>query len=230
MTFVANSEFDPWFRSLLTRMELRWEAYRKKRKTVRKRLEARARHLGLISWQEYADYLDKHPEERLPLKEALVITVSCFFRDPPLFTYLTDKVFPIFAEMGPVHLTAWSAGCASGQEAYTLAILWEAFSKRRPGLPSLEILATDIDPASLARAQQGVFRKSELERVPEDLLRSFFVRDGDLYRLIPDIRCRVRFNRHDLLQDAYPVPIHLLLCRWSAFFYFGVSHLLVYSR
>jgi chemotaxis methyl-accepting protein methylase len=220
MKSVVDAGFDAWLRSLLTHMDLRWEAYRKKRKTVRKRLEARGRHLGLPSWEDYAGYLVDHPEEEIHLREALAITVSCFFREPPLFAYLTDKVFPKLADRRTERLTAWSAGCASGQEAYTLAILWEVFRKTRSGLPPLDIIATDIDSASLKRAREGVFRKSELERVPEDLLATFFLREGDSYCVKPEIQTCVRFSRHDLLQNTYPTPVHLLLCRWSAFFYF----------
>jgi chemotaxis methyl-accepting protein methylase len=134
---------------------------------------------------------------------------------------LTDKVFPKLADMRTERLTAWSAGCASGQEAYTLAILWEVFRRTQSDLPPQDIIATDIDTASLKRAREGAFQKSELERVPEDLLTTFFVREGDSYCVKPEIQSCVRFSRHDLLQNAYPTPVHLLLCRWSAFFYFG---------
>ena len=216
-----DEAFDAWLRSFLTRMDLRWAAYRKKRKTVRKRLDARMRHLGLSSWQEYTNYLDENPREDLYLREVLAITVSCFFRDPPLFAYLTEKVFPQIAAMNPSNPTAWSAGCASGQEAYTLAILWEDFRKAHSGLPPLKIIATDVDSASLRRAREGVYQRSELERVPEDVLAAYLVRVGETYRVKPEIQSCVRFSRRDLLQNAYPTSVHLILCRWSAFFYFG---------
>ena len=219
----SDEEFDAWLRSLLKRLDLRWAAYRKKRKTVRKRMDSRARRIGLDSWREYARYLDDHPREWTHLSEVLAITVSRFFRDPPLFEHLARDVFPRIAEMGSGRLVAWSAGCASGQEAYTLAVLWEAFCSPRPGAPRLEILGTDVDAASLKRAGNAAFLKSEIEWVPASLRELHFHKEDDVYRLRPETASRARFFRHDLLRDPYPDKVHLLLCRWSAFFYFGDS-------
>lgn len=214
-------EFDDWLRWLLKQLGYRWPAYRKKRKTVRKRVEERARALGVPSWKEYSEVLEERPDEWKRLHELLSMTVSRFFREPPLFDYLSTDVFPALTALGDDPVVAWCAGCASGQEAYSLAIQWENHRERTARAPELQILATDIDHASLARATAGAFNRSEVERIPPVFLHRYFISKRDTFQIQPGIARRVRFDHLDLLTEPYPGAIHLVFCRWVAFFYFG---------
>src|SRR5439155_24386566 len=132
---------------------------------VRRRLDA----LGLADLDAYRAYLEAHPEEWLVLERLTPITISRFYRDADVFASLERDVLPALAA-GRSLLRAWSAGCASGEEPYTLALVWHlALGPRLPGV-GLEILATDVDPTMLGRATAAAYTASSLKDLPEPLL------------------------------------------------------------
>ncbi len=165
----------------------------------------------------YADLVSRDPAEREALRSLLVVTISRFFRNAKVFGRLSRDVLPQLAEGGkPV--AAWSAGCAAGEEPYSVRIAWEELQGPKP---PLRLVATDIDGVSLERAAAGCYPQSSLREVPEALRRKYFEREGESYRVREEVRRSVSFRKMDLLRDGPPGRFDLILCRNAAFTYFG---------
>ncbi len=139
--------------------------------------------------------------------DILGINVTEFFRNPDLFAVL-EELLRERNRRQPIK-NLWSAGCSIGCEPYTLAIIMDKIAPAG----SWRILATDIDREALRAAQEGRFQPNYLKNVPPEVLRKYFIRDGDCWRICDKIRRRVTFQRHDLLADKYPSDQDVVLCR-----------------
>ncbi|MDP6705660.1 MAG: CheR family methyltransferase [Alphaproteobacteria bacterium] len=209
----------------LPRLELRWPGFRKVRSTVRKRLRRRLRELGLADFDAYREYLETHAEEWARLDGFCRIPISRFYRDAGVFQALEDTILPAIAgraiERGDDRLRLWCAGAASGEEPYTLALLWRLqLAPRFPTL-DLEIVATEVDDHLLARADRGVYGAGSLARLPEAWHRAGFQRFGDDFRLKDAFRAGVRFEKMDIRQEMPAGPFDLIACRNLVFTYFA---------
>ena len=173
----------------------RWAGYRKVRRQVCRRVRGRVTELGLDGFEAYRQRLEDDPAEWQVLDGLTNVTISRFNRD--------RGVFELLARVIPHGARVWSAGCASGEEPYTLALLRD----------DLEILATDVDPAMLRRAEAGRYPASALRELPD---RDAF-RDGVLDERV---RRRVTFALHDVRDDPPAGPFDLVLCRNLVFTYF----------
>jgi two-component system CheB/CheR fusion protein len=186
-----------------------------KRSTLGRRVRKRVDELHLNSYDDYLDYLQVHPEEFPVLFDTILINVTGFFRDPPAWEFLQETVIPVIlsTRTDDDTIRIWSAGCASGEEAYTLAIVFceamgmDAFKRR------VKIYATDVDEEALQRARQGVYTAKELQDVPEELREKYFDIRGQRAAFRPDLRRSVIFGRHDLVQDAPISRLDLLVTR-----------------
>ena len=180
---------------------------------IRRRLLSRMRSTGAETFKDYLQYLRDHPAEFEPLRNALTINVTEFFRDPEVFEIIRADLFPaILKDRGRIRL--WCAGCSSGEEAYTLAILLVE-TLGMTGSRNALIYATDIDETILKRARDGVYEEKALQKVPEALVRKHFVRREDgLYEVRPHLRSIIRFSRHDLM-TGQPIArfLDLVSCR-----------------
>jgi len=214
----------------LPRLRLRWPGFRKVRRQVCKRLARRLRELNLMELSAYAAHLDAHPEEWAVLDGLCHITISRFYRDRAVFDYLDEKILPVLAETrGANVLRCWSAGCASGEEVYTLLLLWTVrHAARAPGA-DLRVVATDVDEPVLERARKGCYSGGSLRELPADLLAQGFERlpvrrtqtgAGRLYCVKPALRDKALFQRQDLRTAMPEGPFDLILCRNAAFTYF----------
>ncbi len=220
----ADAECIEFLRWALPRMRLRWEGYRKVRRQVCKRAQRRATELGLEDLSAYRAYLERHAEEWRVLEGLTCITISRFYRDRGVFGFLGKEVLPRLASEarndGRKTIEAWSAGCASGEEPYTLMLAWRlAVAPRFTGI-DLQILATDIDRAVLRRARRGCYRHSSLKELPAEWLQAGFDRRGDQFCVRPEYRRGVVVNEHDIRTGAPDGPFDLLLCRNLVFTYF----------
>jgi chemotaxis protein methyltransferase CheR len=174
--------------------------------------------LGIHDFRAYLSLLRRNPGEWDALRPLLTVTISRFFRNRRVFEVLARQVLsPLAAKENPV--CAWSSGCASGEEAYTLRILWEELPGRKP---DLSILATDIDEECLKRAEEGLYPESSLREVSGEISDRYFRGEGGRYRLREDVVRSVTFQRHDLLGESPPGDFDLVLCRNTAFTYFAV--------
>jgi chemotaxis protein methyltransferase CheR len=207
----------------LPRLGLRWAGFRKVRRQVCRRVARRIAELGLADHAAYRAHLAAHPDEWDVLRALTPVTISRFGRDRAVFGALADEVVPALAAAaraaGRDRVRAWSAGCASGEEAYTLALLWD--SAAGGGL-ELEVLATDVHPPVLARARAGRYEASSLRELPAAWRARGFdeAPDGALV-VRPEHRGRVTVGRHDLRDPPPPGPFDLVLCRNVAFTYFA---------
>ena len=209
----------------LPRLNHRWEGYRRVRRQICRCIAARIQALGLANVAAYRTRLEENPAEWTALRFCLRVTISRFFRDHGMFHALAQSILPALAEIalksGAETLRAWSAGCASGEEPYSLSLLWTfALQARWPGL-RLSILATDIDEGMLRRAEMACYPASSLKETPSNWLEPAFVRDNGRFCLRPELRVPVRFLRQDLCEELPDGSFHLILCRNLAFTYFA---------
>ncbi|SFV05629.1 CheR family methyltransferase [Alicyclobacillus macrosporangiidus] len=175
-----------------------------KRPQMERRLTALREKRGYRRFQDYFRALEEQPEILNELLDKMTINVSEFLRNPERWQALMQHL----PEVAGRPLKAWSAACASGEEPYTLALLLE----ERGGV-RYDILATDIDRAVLARAEQGYYKEHQVRSLPPAWLERYFRRDGDAYAVSSRLRRHVRFLQHNLLADPYPGPLDLIICR-----------------
>ena len=221
---MSDPELVAFLRWALPRLGLRWPGYRKVRARVRKKLNERLRELGLPDIAAYQDCLVAHPQEWAVLDELCRISISRFHRDRDIFDHLRRVVLPGLAERaserGAEAVRCWSAGCASGEEPYTLRILWERELPAERGRVPLRVVATDVDERLLERAREGRYPASSLKELPRELLQTAFVRDGEQFRLRDELRAGVEFHRQDIREVMPAGPFDLVLCRNLAITYF----------
>jgi chemotaxis protein methyltransferase CheR len=191
----------------LPRLDLRWAGFRKVRRQVCRRIAHRVDELGLADLGAYRAHLETHPEEWSNLDGLCRITISRFWRDRAVYEALRDVVLPT---LGP-SVSAWSAGCASGEEAYSLVLAAAAAGVE------VAVPATDVDAALLTRARNACYPESSLRELPPDVRAEAF-EDGCLR---PDHRERVSFRLHDVRTDPPPGAFDLVLCRNLAFTYYA---------
>jgi chemotaxis protein methyltransferase CheR len=208
-------EFLQW---ALPRLGLRWPGYRKVRGTVRKRLGRRLRALGLDGLGAYRDLLAGDPGEWRHLESLCRIPISRFWRDRGVFERLGGEVLPDLAREGRVR--CWSAGCASGEEAYSLSILWR--EAVQPAFPDAEItiLGTDAEPTMIARAEAACYGAGSLKDLPAAWRARAFERDEGRFRLRPEYKTGVSFRLLDIREGRPEAPFDLILCRNLVFTYF----------
>ena len=208
----------------LPQRDLRWPGFRKVRRQVCKRLKRRMSDLGLDSYAAYRARLATDPREWRIFDECCHITISRFFRDRGVFEALRRRVLPeIAARAGREGRAAriWSAGCAAGEEPYTLKILWDLEVARSCPSVSLSITATDVDETMLARAREGCFTATSLRELPAALLDDAFERVGARFCVKPQHRQGLEFLHRDLRSEVPRPFIDLVLCRYVAFTYFA---------
>ena len=182
--------------------------------SLMRRVQKRMREVGIESYGAYTEYLEVHPQEFEPLFDTVLINVTSFFRDPLAWQYLAEHVVPrIVEEKGEGPIRVWSAGCASGEEAYTLAILLAETLGEEPFRKRVKIYATDVDEDALAKARLGSFEAKQVGEVPPELLEKYFERQGSRHVFRAGLRRNLIFGRLDLLQDAAISRLDLLVCR-----------------
>jgi chemotaxis protein methyltransferase CheR len=211
----------------LPRLRLRWEGFRRVRRQVCRRLVRRMRELGVADAAAYRRLLESDPAEWRRLDGMCRISISRCFRDRSVFATLEARVFPTLAARaaaaGRATLRAWCAGCASGEEVYSLAALWSArLAPRWPGL-RLAIVATDLDPQLLERARRGSFRPSSLREVPAEVLALAFLPHEQGCVVREALREGIEFRCQDLREQMPEGTFDLILCRNLAFTYFAAE-------
>ncbi len=179
-----------------------------KEKPLKRRLRVRMRATGINTFFEYARYLEDNTEEQKKLADTLTINVSKFFRNRDAFETLGKDVVKIFTDT----LNIWSAGCASGEEAYTLAIIAMEYGK--PGL-SISVYGTDIDEMSLNRAKKGIYSAQALVETPSIYIDRYFNKlNGNLYQIKDEVRKLVHFMKVNLsyIPESFQ-NFNIIVCR-----------------
>jgi two-component system, chemotaxis family, CheB/CheR fusion protein len=206
--------FEVFLEDVRDRFGLDFNSY--KTPTILRRLQRRFVATDIDNLEGYIQYLRSHPEEYQQLINAFLIKVTEFFRDPEVFTYLRESVLPQLIDYSRRHgndLRIWSAGCATGEEAYTLAILFSEVLGASLEHFNVRIFATDADAEAIAFARRGIYPAQALVRLPEEMVSRYFSRDDGNFQVRKRVRSLTVFGQHDLGQRA-PFPhIDLVVCR-----------------
>jgi two-component system CheB/CheR fusion protein len=203
-----------------------------KRSTLGRRIDKRMATVGISTYSDYVDFLEVHPDEYEQLFNAILINVTAFFRDSEAFDYLRTEIIPALLHAKPAEepVRVWSAACASGEECYSVAILFAEALGAQPFRDRVKIYATDVDEEALAIARQAAYGERQVEDIPPDLREKYFDRNGTRWMFKKDFRRGVIFGRHDLLEDAPISRVDLLLCRNTLMYFNHEAQSKIVSR
>ena len=214
-------EYKEFLKTTLSELGLRWRRFN--RKSIRKRIVTRLQELNLHSLSEYQDYVFANEAERLNLTSLLTVTISRFWRNASLFEALKDLWFPTLLSQLPAAETVqiWSAGCASGEEPYSLLILWlENFAGSGR---ELRLLASDSSGICLKRAQEAHYPASSFREMPHHLRQKYCTNEKGTFSLLHNLSQRIEWFEHNLIWEAPPLNNHLIFCRNLVYTYFTDS-------
>lgn len=218
----GSIEFLQW---CLPELQYQWKGFRKVRKQVCKRINRRLSELNLPDLSAYRYYLEKNDDEWLILDSLCNITISRFYRDQGIFNIILNDIFPLLAKIASKgnikEIRCWSAGCGSGEEPYTLKILWDLniFKKHGINVP-LWIVATDRKSEILERAHAGIYSKGSLKEVPEELTNQAFIKYDEGYKLKDKFKTGVEYTVQDIRKQLPKGKFDIILCRNLVFTYF----------
>jgi len=195
-----------------------------KRSSLARRIRKRMHEAGSADFVDYRDRLESSAEEFGLLFNTILINVTGFFRDTETWTFLQREVMPeLLADVdGEREIRVWSAGCASGEEAYSLALAFSAALGVEETAKQVKIYGTDIDDEALRDARIGLYSAKNLEGLPAEMRDKYFEQNGTQFSFRPDLRRRVIFGRHDITRDAPISRLDLLVCR-NTLMYFNVE-------
>ncbi|MEL6460555.1 MAG: CheR family methyltransferase [Cyanobacteria bacterium J06621_15] len=186
-----------------------------KRTSLSRRVRKRMQLVDVDNYSEYLDYLEVHPDEFVELFNTILINVTTFFREPAAWEYIASEIIQQIINNRQFNkpVRVWSAGCASGEETYSLAILlaealgMEEYSQR------VKVFATDVDMEALNYARYANYTSKEVSNISPEILEKYFERTNNRYSVQKELRRGVIFGRHDLVQDAPISRIDLIVCR-----------------
>lgn len=192
---------------------------------VERRVAVRLHTLGLHTYSQYAAHLDAHPEEYPKLLSTLTINVTQFFRDPSVYAVLRDTIVPAILEQKKARkqrlIRVWSAGCATGEEPYSLAMAFlDGIERAGADDAMLTVIGTDIDRDALAVAKRGEYQTAQLSHIPHHLRTRFVERGIETFHMTPEVTRAVRFQYLNLFADAPIHAIDAVFCR-NVFIYFN---------
>ncbi|MBI5118347.1 PAS domain S-box protein [Candidatus Poribacteria bacterium] len=225
---------DPKFEALLEfiKRERGFDFTGYKRTSLMRRVNKRMQTVNKQDYGDYMDYLEVHPDEFAHLFNTILINVTSFFRDAPAWEYIAHEVVPQIIEGKPEGepIRVWSVGCASGEEAYSLAIVFaealgaEQFKKR------VKIYATDIDENALNEARHALYSDAQMEGFPAEFKDKYFTRAQDRHAFSPEFRRSAIFGAHDVMKDSPISRIDLLVCRNTLMYFNSETQNKILSR
>jgi chemotaxis protein methyltransferase CheR len=208
----------------LPHLHMRWPGFRKVHGQVCKRLGRRLEELDLSNLKSYRLYLENNPLEWHILDSLCRITISRFFRDRGVYESLQSQIFPeIIKNTRRTHnktLSCWCIGAASGEEPYSLSLLWDLSGLKIHDI-DLTVLATEVDQLLINRARNGCYPESSIRELPPAMKTLGFCRKGKQFCLKARFRKRVQFLQQDIRKEMPPSSFHLILCRNLVFTYFS---------
>ncbi len=208
----------------LPKLRLRWAGFRNLRKQVCKRLKKRLQELNLSELATCKTHLENHPAEWQVLDALCYVTISCFYRDKTVFNILGERILPYLAEKAiesrENEIRIWSAGCCSGEEPYTLKILWKhiASPKLNTTLP-IDIVATDFNPHLIKRTQKGIYPQGSCKDLPAALRDKAFKETEEGFTIREAYKPNIHFMCQDIRSQFPEGRFHLLMCRNLVFTY-----------
>lgn len=223
---MENKDLENLLRSIRNDRGLDLSGY--KESFLMRRLNSRLRCLGIKDLKTYTEFLKTNSAEYAKLIDVLAINVTEFFRDISMFRQFSDKILPqlIKSRQGTTAriLRFLSAGGATGEEAYSIAILCrEALGEQNKDITA-SVMLVDIDPDAIRKAKAGFYTPDRLRNVPPELLAKYFVPEGNGYRVIPEIRSMVTMSRLDLLTGRIPTLFDVIFCRNVLIYFSKEAH------
>jgi two-component system, chemotaxis family, CheB/CheR fusion protein len=214
---MRDEEIDPQFESLLQYLKSsrNFDFVDYKRSSLMRRVQKRMLQVKIDSFGDYQDYLEVHPDEFDVLFDTILINVTSFFRDKPAWDYLAAEIIPRLVQnrnSGEL-IRIWSAGCASGEEAYSLVMLLAEHMGMENCRRWVKVYATDVDEDALIQARHAHYSAESLKAVPAEFRDKYFEPNGDGYAFTTALRRILVFGRHDLMYDAPISHLDLLCCR-----------------
>ncbi len=186
---------------------------------VKRRTDILLRKYGIASYKEYMAMVTKDPGKKEEFLDKLTINVTEFFRNPDKFDKLKETHLPRLIQESGSRTKIWSAGCSSGEEPYSLAILLEELNAPS----SVKVTATDIDSGVLAKSRNGQYEKRAFVNTPTAILNKYFQTIGENeYEILPQAKRRVSFQYHNMLQDPFEKNLDLIVCR-NVVIYFEIE-------
>ena len=203
-----------------------------KRASLIRRIQRRQQAVGADTFEAYRAYLDTHPDEFGLLFNTILINVTAFFRDPDAWAYLASEIVPrIIAAARPDEaIRVWTAGCASGEEAFTVAMILAEQLGLEHVRRRVKIYASDVDDDALLQARHATYSAQQVEEVPAQYLARYFDRVEDRFTFHKDLRRAIIFGRHDLVQDAPISRVHLITCRNTIMYFTRETQARILSR
>ncbi len=213
---------DDQFRQLLERFGLSWQGYRKVRKGVKKRIRRHMHQLGCQTVEAYLLVLGRDSAARYHCERLMTVSISRFFRDLGLWRTLADEMLPMIFKENTMSMKVWSAGCACGEEAYSMKILCETMAPGVKHMPDVEIWATDMNPHYLKRAQAGIYSASSLRELPQALRTLYFrpTQKQHGYTVNEPLKKGLIWRVHNLLSDPPDSQFQLIFLRNSLLTYY----------
>ncbi len=195
-----------------------------KRTSLSRRILKRIQTVNVDNYSSYLDYLEVHPDEFVELFNTILINVTAFFREPQAWDYIAHEIIPriINSRDARTPIRIWSAGCASGEETYTVAMLLAEALGMEQCSERVKVFATDVDEEALNYARHASYSPREVQVIPSDLLEKYFEQINGRYIVQKELRRCIIFGRHDLVQDAPISRINLLVCR-NTLMYFNTE-------
>ncbi len=192
-----------------------------KRDTLRRRINRKMNITKLKELKSYNEYLKENSEEVKSLQQELLIGVTQFFREPKAFEYLYEKVISDIVDNNS-SIKVWVAGCSTGEEAYSIAILFYQYLINTDKEIDVKIFATDINKEAITTASLGIYAESVAADIPKDYLANYFIKNGETYQVARNIRDMIIFTVHDISKDPPFHKLDLVVCR-NLLIYFQTS-------
>jgi chemotaxis protein methyltransferase CheR len=197
-----------WFKDTvlkLTKIDL--NAY--KERQMKRRIDSLISKNGYKGYEEYVEALKTDKERFEEFVTYLTINVSEFYRNPDQWELMDKEIIPELIDKFGKNLKIWSAACSTGDEPYSLVM---ALSRHIP-LNMIHITATDLDKQVIAKAKVGLYNEKSVAAVPADLRSKYFTKIGLSYQISDEIKSRVEFKEHNLLENNYETGYHMIVCR-----------------
>jgi chemotaxis methyl-accepting protein methylase len=213
---------DHQFRQLLDYFQYSWAGYRKVRKGVKKRISRHMQQLRCPNIESYLDLIACNDEERRECEQRMTVSISRFLRDRRLWLDLEQEILPPLLEADIENFKVWSAGCASGEEVYSFMIVWDRLKERLKNLPKLELIATDMHADYIEKAKAGIYTKSSLKEIPEEMRDVYFDRKkgGNRYDVKPFLKKNMTWQIQNLFADPPGRGFHIIFLRNNLLTYY----------
>ena len=213
---------DDQFRQLLDQLDFSWSRYRKVRKGVKKRISRHMQELNCPNVHAYMDLLNRSAELRQECEKRMAVSISRFFRDRQLWHALEDDLMPRMIQKNRKALRVWSAGCARGEEVYSIKIVWDRLVQKNPQLNEIEIMATDMHPEYVDRARAGVYARSSLKETPEEVRAQYFEirKGGNRFVIKAEYKKGIEWRVQNLFSDLPGSEFDMIFLRNNLLTYY----------